>query len=191
VKRILRYLKGTKDYRLRLGGTTEVSLTGYCDADWAGDVDERKSTTGYVFLIGNGVVSWKSKRQPTPALSTAEAEYQAATSATQEALWMRQLLSELGFLLPTATPLYSDNQGAIALARNPTSHSRTKHIDIKHHFIRHSIEAGDIDMRYCPTQEMVADVLTKGLPRDKHCHHMDGLGLELCGASNSGSVVVQ
>jgi transposase InsO family protein len=188
VKRIMRYLKGTAGYRLKLGGGTEVLLSGYCDADWAGDLDERKSTTGYAFYIGDGVVSWNSKRQQTVALSTAEAEYMAATQATKESLWLKQLLGELGLVQSQPVLIRSDNQGCIALTKNPAYHSRTKHIDIRHHFIRDSVEVGDIELRYVATDDMAADVLTKALARDKHEKHTAALGLSFPKDSQSGSV---
>jgi hypothetical protein len=188
VKRIMRYLKGTADYRLKLGGSRQAILSGYCDADWAGDLDERKSTTGYAFYIGQGVVSWNSKRQTTVALSTAEAEYMAATQAAKEALWLKHLLAEIGFSLPQSIVIQGDNQGCIALTKNPTYHSRTKHIDIRHHFIREKVELGEVELQYCQTEEMVADVLTKALSRDKHEKHTSSLGLQHSKVSQSGSV---
>jgi hypothetical protein len=188
VKRIMRYLKGTAHYRLQLGGGPQVLLSGYCDADWAGDLDERKSTTGYAFYIGDGLVSWNSKRQTTVALSTAEAEYMAATQATKEALWLKQLLNEIGLTQSQPVLIRSDNQGCIALTKNPAYHSRTKHIDIRHHFIRDSVEVGDIELQYCATNDMVADVLTKALARDKHEQHTDTLGVRHSKCSQSGSV---
>jgi hypothetical protein len=188
VKRIMRYLKGTAHYRLQLGGGAQVLLSGYCDADWAGDLDERKSTTGYAFYIGDGLVSWNSKRQTTVALSTAEAEYMAATQATKEALWLKQLLNEIGLTQSQPVLIRSDNQGCIALTKNPAYHSRTKHIDIRHHFIRDSVEVGDIELQYCATNDMVADVLTKALARDKHDQHTDTLGVRHSKCSQSGSV---
>jgi len=188
VKRIMRYLKGTAHYRLQLGGGTQVLLSGYCDADWAGDLDERKSTTGYAFYIGDGLVSWNSKRQPTVALSTAEAEYMSAAQAAKEALWLKQLLGELGFTQSQPVMIRSDNQGCIALTKNPAYHSRTKHIDIRHHFIRDTVDAGDIELQYCATDNMVADVLTKALAKDKHEKHTGALGLSHSKDSQSGSV---
>jgi hypothetical protein len=188
VKRIMRYLKGTAHYRLQLGGGAAVLLSGYCDADWAGDLDERKSTTGYAFYIGVGLVSWNSKRQTTVALSTAEAEYMSATQAVKEALWLKQLLTEIGFTQSHPILIHSDNQGCIALTKNPAYHSRTKHIDIRHHFIRDSVEVGDIELQYCATDDMVADVLTKALARDKHEKHTAGRGLSHSKDSQSGSV---
>jgi hypothetical protein len=190
VKRILRYLQHSKHYRLTLGGSSDVSLTAYCDADWGNDPDMRKSVCGYVFFLGNGAVSWNSKLLPTPALSATEAEYMTATHAAKESLWLRQLLDQLGFTQQQATVLRSDNQGAIALTKNPAHHQRTKHIDIKHHFIRDLVEEGKLVLHWCPTEDMTADVLTKPLMRVKHAKHCSSLGLVSFSAeSQSGSIV--
>lgn len=151
--------KGSKAYE------TMNCLRGFADADWAGDVITRKSTSGYVFQIGNSTISWKSKRQSIVALSSTEAEYVSLCSATQEAVWLRVLLDGMGFKQANATTIFEDNQGAIALAKNPAHHSRTKHIDIKYHYIRDAVSTKEIKLKYCPTQEMIADLLTKGLPR--------------------------
>jgi hypothetical protein len=167
VKRIMRYLKGTLDLKLCLEGK-DVSLRGYCDADWGGDANERRSTMGYVFFVGVGAVSWNCKRQPTIALSTMEAEYMATSQCTKEAIWLRKLMADVGLVQNGATNIMCDNQGCIALAKNPTHHSRTKHIDIQHHFIREKLESGEIGLKYCPTQDMVADVLTKALAKEQH-----------------------
>jgi hypothetical protein len=180
VKRILRYLRGTADWTLTLGGAGggAVELSGYCDADWAGDLDTRRSTTGYAFSLGRGTVSWCSKRQPTVALSSTEAEYMSASQAAREALWLRRLMADLGFGPVGATTIRCDNQGALALAKNPVHHQRTKHIDVQHHFIRELVEQGTVQLVYCATDDMVADVLTKPLPRDKHWRCCRALGLE-------------
>jgi hypothetical protein len=171
VKRILRYLKGTSDWGLLFNPKNDT-LVGYSDADWAGDPDSRRSTTGYLFTIGGVPVSWKSKKQATVALSTAEAEYMALATAAQEVSWLRKFLVNFGLDQNEATVIFEDNQGCIALAKNPVSHERTKHIDIRYHFIRELIEAKMIDLQYLPTEEMLADLLTKGMARDRH--------LELC-----------
>ena len=167
VKRVLRYLKGTLDYGLlytatNTGGTT---LRGYADADWAGDQTTRKSTSGYAFQIGNSTISWRSKRQSIVALSSTEAEYVSLSLATQEATWIRTLLGDMGFMQDGPTTMYEDNQGAIELARNPSHHTRTKHIDIKYHHVRCAVADKQIKLQYCPSTEMTADILTKGLPR--------------------------
>ena len=189
VKRIMRYLKGTKDIVLCLGGN-DIALKGYCDADWAGDASDRRSTTGYVFMLGNGAISWNSKRQPTIALSTTEAEYMAASQSCREAFWLRQLLADVGYVQDAATTIMCDNQGCISLGKNPTHHSRSKHIEVQHHYIREKIEHGMVSLEYCPTQEMVADVLTKGLAKDRHMELIRDMGLEDFDRSQSGSVKV-
>ena len=178
VKRIFRYLKRTKDYALQFKGSAGA-LIGYSDADWAGNPDDRRSTTGYAFIIAGGSVSWGSKKQSTVALSTTEAEYMAITQATKEGVWIRRLLMEIGFWgsAEQATIIYSDNQGCIALGKNPVYHARTKHIDIRHHFIREKIESHEVEVNFCRTEEMVADILTKALTKEKHDRCSRGLGL--------------
>jgi hypothetical protein len=177
VKRIFRYLRGSTAMALRLSGSVPVRLAGWCDADWAGDVDTRRSTTGYAFSVGQGCISWASKRQVTVALSSTEAEYMSASMAAREAVWLRQLLVDVGFELPGPTVLHADNQGAIALVRNPVHHQRSKHIDVQAHFIRQLHEEQHISVVYCPTEHQVADVLTKALPLEKHRMCCAGLGL--------------
>lgn len=161
VKRILRYLNGTRDVGLfYTKGNQE--LVGYSDSNYAGDLETRKSTTGYVFQMGTNTITWNSKRQQTVALSTCEAEYMALSHTVCEGIWTRKLLKELGFPQPTTT-IHEDNQGCIALVKNPVQHHRTKHIDVKHHFIREQVEQGTFKVIYCPTHEMKADILTKGI----------------------------
>jgi hypothetical protein len=184
LKRVMRYLQDTRNHCLILCGSS-VELSGWCDADWANDKDTRRSVSGYIFSIGDGVISWQSKRQPTVAMSSTEAEYMAASSATREALFLHQLLSELGYNQPSVT-LYCDNQSCISLSNNPAYHQRTKHIDVHHHFIREKVERGQIILKYMPTEEMVADALTKPLPPVKHTWCMDAMGIRTC--SQSGSV---
>jgi transposase InsO family protein len=176
VKRIFRYLKGTIDLSLECK-VQSLKLVGYCDADWAGDLDSRRSTTGYVFKLGRFPVSWKSKRQPTVALSTSEAEYMSLASAAQTAIWLRRLLGDLGFTQEKATEIFEDNQGCIAMAKNPVNHDRTKHIDIKYHFVRELLESGVISLTYLQTEDMLADVMTKGLARVQHERLCQEVGL--------------
>ena len=167
-KRVLRYLQGTST----LGITYRpppLRLQGYSDADCAGDMDTRRSTTGYVVMLNNGAIAWRSRRQPTVALSTMESEYMALTEATKELKWVRTLLAELGHSNgKSPTDLFSDSQSAIALAKNPVSHARAKHIDLRHHFIREVIQDKIIWVQHIPTAEMTADSLTKALGREKH-----------------------
>jgi hypothetical protein len=167
LKRVLRCLKGTAHFGLTFGGSNDkTDLIGWSDADWAQDLDSRCSISAFVFDFAGGYVSWSSKKQPTVALSTAEAEYMAALNATKEAIWLRTLLKDLGFPPTTATTIHADNQACIALARNPVAHSRAKHIDIHHHFIRKRVTNHEIDLKYCSTKHMLADIFTKQLPRD-------------------------
>jgi hypothetical protein len=175
-KRVLRYLKATQDVGLEFK-SKGTHLVGYSDADWAGDIDTRRSTTGYLFYLGGALVSWNSKLQATVALSSTEAEYLALTAAVKEALWIRTFLHDLGIIDIKETPIFSDNQGCLALAKNPVYHGRTKHIDVRHHFIRDNIEKGDIVVDYCQTDHMPADLLTKPLARTKFEEHKAKLGL--------------
>lgn len=176
VKRILRYLKGTINLALKYKNESSP-LIGYSDADWAGDLDDRHSTTGNLFLLAGGAVSWKSKKQAVVALSTSEAEYVALSSATQEAIWLGRMLTELGMSQECVT-LMEDNQGAIALAKNPIAHARTKHIDIRYHYIREALQSRLIDLQYCPTSEMNADLLTKPLPKGPFVKLRLALGMD-------------
>ena len=165
-KRILRYLKGTLESTLMYSKSECASPTGYADANWAGDLDTRRSTSGNLFRMSGGAVSWASKTQSSVALSSSEAEYMALSMATQEATWIQKLLSDLK-IDPQPIRIMEDNQGAIAIARNPVSHSRTKHIDIRYHYVREALERGIIDIEYCPTEFMAADLLTKPLPKSR------------------------
>eukprot|EP00873_Tetraselmis_striata_P007785 jgi/Tetstr1/428049/TSEL_018105.t1 len=168
-KRVLRYLKGTNILGLTFsGGKADGLLHGYCDADWAGDVASRCSTTGFVFMLCGAAVSWKSQLQATVALSTAEAEYMALCGAVCEALFLRELLRKLCCAQSEATVIFEDNQSCIALTRNPMTHGRSKHIAIKYHFTREKVLSGEVAIEYCPTAQMVADALTKALGRLKH-----------------------
>jgi hypothetical protein len=175
VKRIFRYLKGTKDLWLTYGGVAK-ELTGYADADGSMNED-RKAISGYAFLINGGAVSWSAKRQELISLSTTESEYIAATYAAKEALWLRQIISQLFGIDLGPTTLFSDNQSAIALTKEHQYHARTKHIDVRFHFIRWIIEDGKLRLVYCPTEDMVADVLTKALTSTKVKHFAVELGL--------------
>jgi hypothetical protein len=175
VKRVFRYLKGTRELWLSYGGR-KVDLEGYADADGS-MMEDRRAISGYAFIVHGGAVSWSAKRQEIVSLSTTESEYIAATYATKEALWLRTLIFELFGLTLDATTLYSDNQSAIALSKEHQYHARTKHIDVRYHFIRWVIEEGKIRLIYCPTAEMVADSLTKALPSAKVKHFATALGL--------------
>ena len=175
VKRIFRYLNGTKDLWLGYGGNKR-ELVGFVDADGSMGED-RRAISGYAFIINGGAVSWSAKRQEIISLSTTESEYIAATYAAKEALWLRQLILQLFGINLSATTLFCDNQSAIALTKEHQYHARTKHIDVRFHFIRWVVEDGKLRLIYCPTEEMVADVLTKALVSTKVKHFAGELGL--------------
>ena len=164
VKRVMRYLKGTSDFGLVFIPQENCDCVGVSDVDWGGDLDDRKSTAGYVSEIGGGAISWRSKKQTSVALSTAEAEYVALASTAQEALWLQHLLTDLITEPLGSMVIYEDNQSAITMTKGPQFHGHSKHISIKYHFIRDLVTDGTVEVKYCPTQEMIADMLTKGLP---------------------------
>ena len=175
-KRILRYLKGTSDRRLTFKKSGEP-LTGYVDADWGNCSIDRHSYTGYAFILGSAAVSWKAQKQRSVALSSTEAEYVALTEAAKEATYLKGFLETLGYERLSRVNIFCDNQGATMLALNNMYHPRTKHIDIRHHYIREIIQKQNIHIQHIPTQEMVADVLTKSLPSPKHRYCAQLLGL--------------
>jgi hypothetical protein len=175
-KGVLRYLAGTASHGINYTAGGYTGTVGYCDADYAGDTDTRRSTTGYAFISNGGAISWSSKRQETVALSTVEAEYMASAASVKEALWLRQLLSDLH--LPTGTLIMNgDNQGALALVKNPVISPRSKHIDVRYHFLREHVAKGEVYFQYINTGEMIADSLTKAVPLDKHnfCRYSMGI----------------
>ncbi|KAH7301632.1 hypothetical protein KP509_23G035000 [Ceratopteris richardii] len=175
VKSILRYLKGTKN-KCICYGKDPLELKGFCDSDMAGDVDTRKSTSGYIFTLAGGAISWCSRLQKIVALSTTEAEYISATEASKEAIGLARLCCEFG--LPSKAPMLGcDNQSAICLAKNAMFHARTKHIDVRYHFIREVLEDDLITLVKVHTSQNPADVLTKCLSKAQHqlCIQMVGV----------------
>lgn len=167
-KRILRYLKATSSLGLKYENNRSddsIELIGYCDADWAGNVDDRRSTTGFVIKINNCVVHWGSKKQDTVSLSSAEAEYMSICSTVTELKWFTSLLNELQVLTNPTPILYCDNQSAIAISQNDKFHNRTKHIDIRHHFIRDAIKNKEVELKWIESKEQDADILTKSLAK--------------------------
>lgn len=174
-KRVLRYLKGTADIGItfRRGQT---SIEGYVDADWAGSTHDRRSFTGYAFIMNEGCISWDSRKQRTVALSSTEAEYMALSEAAKEAVYLRRLLLELGEEVDVIK-LSNDNVGAQKLASNAIYHARTKHIDIRHHFVREIVESKQIELHHIASEKMPADVLTKALTKFKHEGCVELLGL--------------
>src|SRR6266850_1948745 len=178
LKHMLRYLAGTKSYGIRY--TAEPDKTnlsyGYTDAAY-GNLDERRSTSRYVFIAGRGAITWQSKKQPVVALSSTEAEYVALSEATCEACWLRSLFGELGYKQTLPIKIYGDNEGAVAMAKNPQFHQRAKHIEIKYHSIRQMIKQDKIMVENCQGHQQTVDVLTKPLPCAKHKQHTSEMGM--------------
>ena len=162
VKRILKYVSGTCDYGLLYSHDSSSILVGYCDADWAGSADDRKSTSGGCFFLGNNLISWFSKKQNCVSLSTTEAEYIAAGRSCSQMVWMKQMLSEYNVTQDVMT-LFCDNLSAINISKNPIQHSRTKHIDIRHHFIRELVEDKVITLEHVSIENQLVDIFTKAL----------------------------
>ncbi|PKU82564.1 putative mitochondrial protein [Dendrobium catenatum] len=161
LKRLLRYLKGTSEYSLFLP-KTELELSAFSDADWAGDMVDRKSTTGYCIFLGRALISWTVKKQTTVARSSTEAEYRSLAATAADIIWIRRLCSDFNITLQP-TPLYCDNISAMSIATNPIFHARTKHIEIDHHFVRDSIQAKHIAVHHIATEDQPADLFTKAL----------------------------
>ncbi|GAB2277331.1 hypothetical protein Dimus_039228 [Dionaea muscipula] len=163
-KRILRYVKATLSYGLWYQSSSSCfSFHGYSDSDWGGDVDHRKSTTGFVCFLGETAFSWVSKKQLIVALSSTESEYIAAASCVSHVLWLRQLLLEMRLCQELPTNVFVDNQSAIAVAKNPVYHDRSKHIDVRFHFLREAIAREDVELVFVRTEFQAADILTKPL----------------------------
>lgn len=182
VKRIFRYLKYTQHAKLRLGGTWNYKpsdLVGYADADWGGDVEDRKSNSGYVFKLYGATICWRSRKQPCVALSSTEAEYIALSEACQEGIWLMQLMKDFHVTDLSQMIIFEDNQSCIKLVKTERVGARSKHIDTKHHFIRDLMNDGRFVLEYCPSEMMMADILTKPLEAVKTQKFMTQLGLNM------------
>ena len=164
--RVVRYLKNAPDQGLFFSSNSDFRLLAYCDSDWPGFPITRRSTTGYCVFLGPSLVSWRSKRQKTVSLSSAEAEYRAITGACCELTWLRYLLKDLGVLHPEPALLYYDNKAALHIAANPVFHERTRHIEMDCHYIRNKIQDGSVATRFVNSAHQLADVLTKPLGKD-------------------------
>lgn len=169
VKCVFWYLKGTCEYALTFGGPGDWDsiIKSFTDADWASN-DDHKSISGYVFILASGAISWSTKKQPIVALSSTESKYIASTHALKHLIWLRRLFSEIGAPQPTPSILFMDNQLAMSLALDDKFHVCTKHIDIRYHFIHDVVNSGILSLRYCATEDMAADIMTKGLARLPH-----------------------
>ena len=163
VKRIFRYVSGTRDYGIMFRKGDQSMLTGYVDSDYAGDAESGRSTTGFVFQLGNSPITWHSKKQPTVALSSTEAQYRALSDSARETIWLMSLLKDLGFKKLNPVTTFCENESSIKLAYNPVFISRTKHITTHYHFVREKVASGEIQVLHVPTIEQTADLLTKPL----------------------------
>ena len=177
VKHVFRYLRHTSNYKIHYDGAGQSGLIRYSDADWGENRDNRRSTTGYVFLMADGPVTWTSRMQKTVARSLTEAEYMALSEGCSEIAWLTSLQKEIGYGQPSPVPMVSDNQGAIFLAINPAHDRRLKHVDIRYHFVREYVAEKRVNIVYISTDEMLADILTKPLGRVKFEFFCKKLGI--------------
>ena len=179
VKKVMRYLQGTKDYMLTYKRSDQLKVTGYSDSDFAGFPDDRKSTSGFIFMMAGGAVSWKSVKQTLTATSTMEVEYVACYEATCQAMWLKQLIFGFHIVESISKPLviYCDNTAAVHLSQNNRSATRSKHFDIKYLFVREKVWEFQTRIEYTATGHMLADPLTKGLPIGVYQRHVTYMGL--------------
>ncbi|KAI3510570.1 hypothetical protein L1887_17672 [Cichorium endivia] len=179
VKNILKYLRRTKEVFLVYGGMEELTVSGYSDASFQTDRDDSCSQSGFVFLLNGGAVTWKSTKQETVADSTTEAEYIAVNEAAKEAMWMKKFIRDLGVVPSIDGPveIFCDNEGAVALAKEPRAHKRTRHIHRKYHYIRRLVEEGDIMISRVTSEDNLADPFTKPLSQAKHDSHTRSMGI--------------
>src|SRR5579859_6527020 len=189
-KHALRYFNGTVDEGITYNGNLGMRLNFWSDANWGGE-EGRESVPGFVATMAGGAVTYSSKKQGSVALSTTESEYMALLHTLKEQIWLLRFLSELSYDISNQNIIYCDNQSAIALAHNPEHHARTKHIDIQYHFVRNCVEDGTTQLEYCPTEDMVADGLTKTLGPERHKKLARMMGMGVWKAKGNGSSVAE
>ncbi|CAM8941118.1 unnamed protein product [Rhodiola kirilowii] len=164
VLRILKYLKSAPGRGVLFSKHNNITeVCGFTDADWAGNITDRRSTSGYFTFVGGNLVTWKSKKQKVVARSSAEAEYRGMAQGVCELLWLKSLLHDLGIELTSPMKLYCDNKAAIDISQNPVQHDRTKHVEVDRHFIKEKLDANIITFPFVPSEEQLADILTKGV----------------------------
>ena len=154
-----------------------MTLMDFVDADWANELSNRSSTSGFIYKLARAMISWSSKKQLSITLSSTEVEYITRAHTAKEVIWLRQLLAELGIPDHNPTTLHMDNQSTMAIAKNPQFHNQTKHIEVQHHFLQHKVEEEEILLDYVPMNDQVADILTKALNQEKHTKFMKEMGL--------------
>lgn len=176
-KRILRYLRGTIELGIQYKKGVEEKLFAFTDSDYAGDLDDRKSTSGYVFMLGSRAVSWSSKKQPVVTLSTTEVEFIVAASCACQAIWVRRILEKLGQTQEKCTVIFCDNSSTIKLSKNHVMHGRSKHIDVRFHFLRDLTKDGAIRLMHYSSEDQVADIMTKPLKLENFSKVERQLGL--------------
>jgi len=177
VKRILRYVSGTIKLGLKIKRSNSTLVSAFSDADWAGCVDDRRSTGGFAVFLGGNLISWMARKQATVSRSSTEAEYKALANATAEMMWVQKLLTELRIQHPSAARLWCDNLGAKYLSANPIFHARTKHIEIGFHFVRERVTNKLLDIRFINSADQLADGFTKAVPAVKLKQFRSNLGL--------------
>jgi hypothetical protein len=189
-KHLLRYIWGTTDICLVFNGDCgKRIIQGFADADWGGDLDTRQSTTGYIYRVYGGTIAWKSRRQPTVALSTTEAEYMALADATRQTTWLQLLLGNLQIAFNVPVSILNDNNGCIALSKNPVYHERSKHIAMRHHFLREKkVEDSTVKHDFVLSANNLADILTKGLPQPSFDQLKEGMGFDKYQSPTQGEV---
>ncbi|GKB72361.1 putative RNA-directed DNA polymerase [Tanacetum coccineum] len=180
VMNILMYLRNTKDMFLVYGGEKELRVTGYCDTSWQTNKDDRKSQSGWVFLLNEVTVTWKSSKQDTVADSICKSEYIAACEASKEAIWMKNFIRDLGVVPTVQDPIeiFCDNESAVALTKEPKDHGKSKHIDRKYHFVRSKVAEGHVIVKDVRSEDNSADPFTKALAKSKHDEHDWSIGLK-------------
>jgi hypothetical protein len=179
VKRIMRYLKGTLSLGIlyKCKADKELMLQGWSDSDYAGDHDDRKSTSGFIFTMSDSAICWSSKKQPIVTLSTTEAKHVAAASCACQCIWLRNVLVHLDMKQTNSTSINCDNSSSIKLSKNPIMHGRCKHIDVRYHFLRDLNKEGIIELKFCKSQDQLADIMTKALKLDTFYGLREGIGM--------------